>query len=194
MFWTSGTLSSNTLHFVIDQGGPHTMRPQIKFCLLLKMQIRATSGDMRAVSSCFSSKKSSSTTVLLQEKDKMFESSKKEWNGAVGQIFVRFAGILGALAVALGAYGDHIFDHESVPDELKKVYYIANRYHMLHCLALMAVPITRRPILTGTLFLIGLLIFSGSCYIHAFTGWGSIRVITPVGGSTLLLAWASMIF
>lgn len=76
------------------------------------------------------------------------------WAGQLvrsGGIFVRLAGLSGALAVALGAYGAHaLFKRDDIPEELKEAYDRANHYHFLHTLALLGVPLTRRPALVSS--------------------------------------------
>ncbi|GAB6025610.1 hypothetical protein CHUAL_011337 [Chamberlinius hualienensis] len=118
----------------------------------------------------------------------------KRWGSGGGSTFVRVAGVSGALAVALGAYGAHVFNNKPVPEELKKVYDTGNHYHLIHSLALMAVPATRRPAITGSLFVLGMLLFCGSCYVHALTEYKPIRQVTPYGGMLLICGWISMLF
>lgn len=108
-----------------------------------------------------------------------------------GSAFIRFAGLSGAAAVALGAYGAHSFGPEKA--EYKKVYDTANFYHFIHTMALMAVPLSRRPVVTGTLLISGMTIFCGTIYYHALTEEKSLRKFTPTGGVLLILAWASML-
>ncbi|XP_076324128.1 transmembrane protein 256 homolog [Tachypleus tridentatus] len=94
----------------------------------------------------------------------------------------------------MGAYGAHAFyPRKDVPDELKQVFETANRYHFLHSLALLAVPLTRKPVLVGTLLLLGMGIFCGSCYIYALTGNKSAGKFTPYGGNLLILGWLTML-
>lgn len=62
--------------------------------------------------------------------------------------FVRLAGLSGATAIIMGAYGKHnlakIQDiHEQL--EAKAVFETANRFHFLHSFALFAMPLARRP-------------------------------------------------
>ena len=66
--------------------------------------------------------------------------------------FVRLAGLSGATAVIMGAYGKHnltkIHDiHEQI--EAKAVFETANRFHFLHSFALLAMPLARRPALVS---------------------------------------------
>ncbi|KAF2359779.1 Protein of unknown function DUF423 [Trinorchestia longiramus] len=66
------------------------------------------------------------------------------------RVFVRLAGISGASAVAMGAYGAHVFYQRGTSEELKQVYETANRYHFMHTLALLGVPLCKRPKLVST--------------------------------------------
>jgi len=109
-----------------------------------------------------------------------------------GSLFVRIAGLSGVSAVALGAYGAHTFKAEEDADR-KKVYDTANFYHFLHTLALLAVPLTKRPVLSGTLIITGTTIFCGTIYYHALTDEKHLRKYTPYGGIVLMLGWLSMV-
>ncbi|KAH9514747.1 hypothetical protein Btru_023490 [Bulinus truncatus] len=109
------------------------------------------------------------------------------------RLFIRIAGISGAIAVALGAYGSHVFRHKDVDPRLKETFEIASKYHFIHTLALLAVPFARRPTLTGTLMTSGLVLFCGSCYYHAMTNNMAIRKVTPYGGFLFIFAWASLV-
>lgn len=60
--------------------------------------------------------------------------------------FVRLAGLSGAVAVVLGAMGAHrTFPETEGKEDLKKIFETANRFHFLHTLALMTVPLCRKP-------------------------------------------------
>lgn len=89
----------------------------------------------------------------------------------VGNPFIRLAGLSGAAAVVLGAYGAHcmylnfkillnrmydtinnktVFTFLALMlkeglEERKRIYETANRYHFLHTLALFGVPLSRFP-------------------------------------------------
>ncbi|XP_072034060.1 transmembrane protein 256 homolog [Amphiura filiformis] len=108
----------------------------------------------------------------------------------VGHLFVRIAGISGALAVGLGAYGAHGLKNRT--DKEREVFMTANRYHMLHTLALLAVPLTNQPNMVGVTMLLGMLGFCGTCYYSALSGDTSLNRFTPYGGVTLMIAWAMM--
>ncbi|GIY39889.1 transmembrane protein 256 homolog [Caerostris darwini] len=94
----------------------------------------------------------------------------------------------------MGAYGSHgFYPKPDVPPELKDVYKTANYYHFLHSLALLGVPLTRRPNLVGGLLTTGMVIFCGTCYAYALTGNKSIVQFTPYGGMILIVAWLAMV-
>lgn len=109
-----------------------------------------------------------------------------------GSLFVRIAGLSGVSAVAMGAYGAHTFKAEEDADR-KRVYDTANFYHFIHTLAILAVPLTKRPVLSGTLIITGTTIFCGTIYYHALTDDKQLRKYTPYGGIVLMLGWLSMV-
>jgi uncharacterized membrane protein YgdD (TMEM256/DUF423 family) len=66
-----------------------------------------------------------------------------------------FVIILGAAAVVLGAYGAHKHDWPQLDDpkrDPKSIFEVANKYHFYNSLALLAVPLVKRPIITGEIF------------------------------------------
>ncbi|CAL4059418.1 unnamed protein product, partial [Meganyctiphanes norvegica] len=87
----------------------------------------------------------------------------------------------------------HFFYRRDYPEELKQVYETANRYHFLHTLALLGVPLCKRPKLAGPMLAVGTLIFSGTCYYYALTGSRNVRQYTPYGGMLLIAGWLAMI-
>lgn len=107
-----------------------------------------------------------------------------------GDLFIRIAGISGALAVALGAYGAHGMKGQSV--EVKHTFDTGSRYHFIHTLALLAVPLTRNPTLVGSLLTAGMLLFSGTCYFSSLTGITTLNRLAPIGGMALIAGWACM--
>lgn len=109
-----------------------------------------------------------------------------------GQIFVRLAGVSGALSVGLGAYGAHKFKPETSDPHIRNVWDTANRYHMLHSLAMLAIPLTRRPYVVGSLMCAGTALFSGTCYYQCISGKSDLRWITPYGGMLLIAAWLAI--
>ena len=108
--------------------------------------------------------------------------------------FALVATAMGFLAVAAGAFGAHAL-RARLSAELLAVWETAARYQMYHALALLGVvwALDRWP---GTLataagwsFTIGILVFSGSLYLLAFSGVRWLGAITPIGGLFLLTGW-----
>jgi len=113
----------------------------------------------------------------------------------LGSVWFRVGGVLGALAVAFGAYGAHgVQLRTDLSEHDKKIYETANKYHLLHSLALLAVPLAAHSCLSGAIFLLGILLFSGTCYVHVLTGNKGITRFTPVGGIILMIGWLSLAY
>lgn len=112
------------------------------------------------------------------------------WN-----IWLAIAAINGLISVAAGAFGAH-----GLRDKLSvrhlEVFETAARYQMYHALAIMAVAFlasrgaTSMVNASGTCFLVGILIFSGSLYALALSGVDKLGMITPVGGLAMMAGWA----
>jgi uncharacterized membrane protein YgdD (TMEM256/DUF423 family) len=111
------------------------------------------------------------------------------------KFFFVAATIFGALAVALGAFGAHALESR-LTASLLQTYETGVRYHFYHVIALVAVvfainrwPNTNLPVISGWLFIVGILIFSGSLYILALTGIRWLGAITPIGGVAFVAGW-----
>lgn len=108
-----------------------------------------------------------------------------------------------ALAVVLGAFGAHALK-KRVSGERLKLWETANRYHMVHALALVVVDVAdlNNPNsweqdawfnLCGWLFLLGTLLFSGSLYgltVSERSRW--LGPLTPIGGLVWIAAWIGL--
>ncbi len=112
--------------------------------------------------------------------------------------WIAVAAVNGAIAVAAGAYAAHGMKVTAgvYPAEWMET---ASRYQMWHALALLAVALllregTARPWLRGAAwaFLIGILLFCGSLYVMALTGFRAIGWITPFGGGAFLIGWLAL--
>ncbi|CAG9535544.1 unnamed protein product [Cercopithifilaria johnstoni] len=108
---------------------------------------------------------------------------------------VRLAGLSGALAISLGAYGAHALRESGNADERRlRSFETGNRYHLIHSVALFLANKARFPLLTISLFLGGMAVFSGSCYHYSITGKENFRKYAPIGGVMYILAWISFLF
>ena len=114
--------------------------------------------------------------------------------------FLRTASLLGALAVALGAFGAHAL-RGKVSDIAANTFETAVRYQFYHVLALLFIGIMYKEVknkwilLSGNLFVFGTLLFSGSLYLLTFilatskNSFSWIGVLTPIGGIILIAGW-----
>jgi uncharacterized membrane protein YgdD (TMEM256/DUF423 family) len=104
------------------------------------------------------------------------------------------AGLLIALATALGAFGAHALKAHLPQDKLQ-VYETAVRYHFLHALGLLAIGVLLRSLdgellrWSAALVLAGIVLFSGSLYLLTFGAPRLVGIITPVGGLALIAGW-----
>ena len=103
------------------------------------------------------------------------------------------AGISGAAAVALQAFCTHVLAVTPSTEEQKTALDVANRYHLIHSVALLGVTLARRPGLTGALMIGGMVTFCGSNYFLAFFGDRRYRKLTSLGMWMLMAAWLSML-
>ncbi|EFN89156.1 UPF0451 protein C17orf61-like protein [Harpegnathos saltator] len=109
--------------------------------------------------------------------------------------YVKFAALSGAMAVVLGAIGSHRhYSKDEEGQEQRRIFETANRYHFIHTLALLGLPLCRVPSMAATFMLSGIVLFCGSCYYTAFTNDRRFNKTTPIGGFCLILGWCSMIF
>jgi len=131
------------------------------------------------------------------------------------QTFLVLGAVFGFIGVALGAFGSHTL-RSKLTSERVATFETGVRYQMWHALALFVVVIVEAwtpsfgssssftlvadrggaPLLfaAGWLFAGGIVLFSGSLYALAVThnrAWG---VVTPFGGTCLLLGWAVLLF
>jgi len=104
------------------------------------------------------------------------------------------AAISGLLAVALGAFGAHGLKAIISP-EMLEVYKTGVQYQFYHTFALLSVGIlmnfnqSKALKWSATLFIIGMILFSGSLYLLAISGVKALGIITPFGGITWIAAW-----
>ena len=107
-------------------------------------------------------------------------------------LWIRLTALSGALAVVLGAFAAHGIIDQLTP-QLMETYQTAVRSHFIHTLALLAA--LNLPLKTSSLlwaarcFMLGIVLFSGSLYLIAFTGIGMFGMITPLGGTAFIAGW-----
>ena len=107
---------------------------------------------------------------------------------------LRLSALMGFLAIALGASGAHGPVHE----KLMGIGKIANwetavQYHLPHAVVLVLLTLVAgsKPLMVWAwrMFFVGILLFSGSLYLIAYTGITKLGAITPFGGLSLMIGW-----
>jgi len=109
--------------------------------------------------------------------------------------FLRTAAILGALAVTLGAFAAHGLK-DKLPADMLEVFKTGVQYHFYHAIALLALAAaggslweSRLTGLAALAWLVGIVIFSGTLYLLAFSGIRWLGAITPLGGVAFIVGW-----
>lgn len=109
---------------------------------------------------------------------------------------IQIAGILGGLAVAIGAFGAHGLAAILESTGRTETFETAVKYHFYHALAILVIGVWQRfePNIKNLntavwMFFIGILIFSGSLYVLSLTGIAWLGAITPIGGVAFILGW-----
>ena len=117
--------------------------------------------------------------------------------------YLKIAALLGALAVALGAFGAHALK-KILSEKYLAIFETAVRYQFYHVFALVAVGFLLKEfpnsylLWSGRLFCYGILIFSGSLYLMTLLeaigqqGFKWLGAITPIGGICLIAGWILM--
>lgn len=102
------------------------------------------------------------------------------------------AGLLGALAVVLGAFGAHAL-RDRLGEADRAIFETGARYQLLHALAAVLAAEraarARGATAAGWAFVSGTLLFSGSLYGLALGGPRLLGAITPLGGLGFILGW-----
>jgi uncharacterized membrane protein YgdD (TMEM256/DUF423 family) len=112
----------------------------------------------------------------------------------MARLFLIFGGVFAFMAVAGGAFGTHGLKSR-ISAEMLSVFEIGVRYQMYHALALIATAYLhlKRPswfvVASGWLFVIGIILFSGSLYLLSLGGLAWLGPMTPMGGFAFLLGW-----
>lgn len=117
--------------------------------------------------------------------------------------FIRTAAWLGALSVILGAFGAHKLK-DLFADNVVAIFETGVRYMFYHVFALLAVGVlyerfSKRLLKTaGILFILGIILFSGSLFLLTYSeglvkpGFKWVGPITPIGGACFIGGWACL--
>jgi uncharacterized membrane protein YgdD (TMEM256/DUF423 family) len=107
--------------------------------------------------------------------------------------FLLLAAFFGFTGVALGAFAAHGL-RARLSSEYLAVFQTGVNYQLIHALALLAVALLaqhlpgRLAMFAGSLFTLGILLFSGSLYLLTLGGL-KLGIVTPIGGLAFLGGW-----
>jgi uncharacterized membrane protein YgdD (TMEM256/DUF423 family) len=117
----------------------------------------------------------------------------------VERVLFALSGILGALGVALGAFGAHglraRLDALADGAARRGWWETAAHYHLVHALAvalaahLVSRTGTSTASIAGLCFAAGIVLFSGSLYAMTLTGVRALGAVTPFGGLLFIAGW-----
>ncbi|GAA6206441.1 DUF423 domain-containing protein [Thalassotalea sp. SU-HH00458] len=114
------------------------------------------------------------------------------------KVFLVFTALSGCFSVLFGAWLAHAGQHINEIDKVRLI--TAHQYQVIHTLALLVVGLayrnnqSRTLFISAILFILGIILFSGSLYLKTYTGMLSLGGFAPLGGITLALGWLSLAF
>ena len=103
--------------------------------------------------------------------------------------------LLGALGVALGAFGAHAFKSTLITNNSLETYELAVRYQFYHAFALLIIGLlmdkndSKALRFSSACMLAGVILFSGSLYALAFKTGKMVAFVTPIGGVFFMAGW-----
>ena len=118
-------------------------------------------------------------------------------SGISARLALAFAALSGFFAVAMGALGAHLLKQQLDAQALGWID-TGVRYQAWHAIALIGIAafLARRQAaalgLAALAWMIGTVLFSGSLYVLALTGYRPIAMITPLGGIAFLIGWLAL--
>ena len=118
---------------------------------------------------------------------------EKGANTALIPLWRAVAGIGGFFSVAAGAGAAHRTGDPHAAELLRT----GAPYGVVHAAALLAVSLGASPLrpalaTAGWAFAAGIVLFSGSLFALAVSGWQSFAWVTPFGGVALMLGWLAV--
>jgi uncharacterized membrane protein YgdD (TMEM256/DUF423 family) len=113
-------------------------------------------------------------------------------------IWLIVAGFFGVTGVGAGAFGWHSLGEN---DPARQVFMMGVNYQMWHALALLGVAwiasratfiTSKLPLLAGLTFSLGIILFSGTLYLYAMSGYIVVKKAAPFGGWLMIAGWLTL--
>ena len=115
------------------------------------------------------------------------------------KLLIIIASLLGAIGVIIGAFGAHAFKDTLEASGMLDTFNTAVEYHFYHTLAALIAPLlikkhnqASKAKTASFLFLLGIVLFSGSLYVLCFTEATYIAFVTPIGGLSFIMGWLTL--
>jgi uncharacterized membrane protein YgdD (TMEM256/DUF423 family) len=108
--------------------------------------------------------------------------------------------LMAGLGVIIGAFGAHALKTILQQTGRAETFELAVRYQFYHAFALVVTGILMNQFQSGWLryaslmFVLGIVLFSGSLYILAVTGITVLGAITPLGGLCFIAGWTMLLW
>ena len=113
------------------------------------------------------------------------------------KVFLPAAGLFAFISLLLSALGAHYYSHMMTLEDYGN-FDIAVHFQLIHSIALMALGlfgfVTRKSfrllVLSGYLIILGIIFFAGNIYLTTIFHITTTKILTPIGGAVIILAWA----
>ncbi len=111
------------------------------------------------------------------------------------KLFISIGSFAAFISVGLGAFGAHAL-RDRLSEQMLSVWQTGVQYHLIHAIAMVLVGVLINLYsgigslkYAGWLFLLGIILFSGSLYLLAVLEVRKLGMITPLGGLAFLAGW-----
>jgi len=110
------------------------------------------------------------------------------------KVLVIASGLLGFLAVSLGAFGVHALK-DKISAERLSIFQTGVIYHLIHAVIVLVIAFAgdNRFFKSAIFMITGIVLFSFSLYIYSITQIKLFAMITPIGGVGFLVGWLMII-
>ena len=108
------------------------------------------------------------------------------------KLWLKIAGANGFIAIVMGAIAAHGVSDTHAASMADK----ASLYQLIHSVVLLWLASQEGKcfILARLLIVAGIILFCGSIYIKALSGWESATTVAPLGGISFMAAWLMIVF
>jgi len=112
-------------------------------------------------------------------------------------LLIQIGIIFCALSIIIGAFGAHSLE-STIADKMN-TFKTGVQYQIFHGLALILTGILSKIFevdlnIPGYLFIIGIILFSGTLYLISVYKYSFLGMIAPIGGLSFILGWVILIF